>query len=103
MGASGPNFRFAERFESLHEHPNHVTGGGISLSEVQDYRHSFPGVRSLVFNGCALPFRDKSFDVVYFNGVIEHLADHYAQRRFSAEVVRVGKGWFGKLELYGSG
>ena len=94
VGASGPNFAFAEQFESLYEHPHQVTGGGISLSEVQDYRHSFPGVRSLVFNGCALPFRDKSFDVVYSNAVIEHLADHYAQQRFATEVARVGRGWF---------
>jgi hypothetical protein len=94
VGASGPNCAFAEQFESLYEHPNQVTGGGISLSEVQDYRHSFPGVKTLVFDGCALPFRDKSFDVVYSNAVIEHLADHDAQQRFAAEVVRVGRGWF---------
>jgi hypothetical protein len=51
-------------------------------------------VKTLVFNGCALPFRDKSFDVVYSNAVIEHLADRYAQQRFAAEVVRAGRGWF---------
>jgi len=28
------------------------------------------------------------------HAVIEHLADHYAQQRFAAEVVRVGRGWF---------
>ena len=38
--------------------------------------------------------RDKSFAVVYSNRVIEHLADHCAQQRFAAEVVRVGRGWF---------
>ena len=94
VGASGPNRAFAEQFESLYEHPDQATGGGISLSEVQDYRHSFPGVRSLVFNGCALPFRDKSFDVIYSNAVVEHLPDHEAQQRFAAEVVRVASGWF---------
>jgi hypothetical protein len=40
------------------------------------------------------PFVTKSFDVVYSNAVIEHLADHYAQQRFAAELVRVGSGWF---------
>ncbi len=94
VGASGPNTAFAEQFESLYEYPNQVTGGGISLAEVQDYQRSFPGVMAVVFNGCALPFRDKSFDVVYSNAVIEHLTDHYAQQRFAAEVVRVGRGWF---------
>jgi hypothetical protein len=70
VGASGPNFAFAEQFESLYEYPNQVTGGGISLSEVQDYRRSLPSVKAAVFNGCALPFRDKSFDVIYSNAVI---------------------------------
>jgi len=51
-------------------------------------------VKTLVFDGCALPFRDKGFDVIYSNAVIEHLADHDAQQRFAAEVVRVGRGWF---------
>ena len=94
VGASGPNFAFAEQFESLYEHPNEVTGCGISLPEVQDYRRSFPGVKTLVFNGCALPFRDQSFDVVYSDAMIEHLSDHGAQQRFAAEVVRVRRGWF---------
>ena len=94
VGASGPNFAFAEQFESLYKCRKQVTGGGISLPEVQDYHRSFPGVRVLVFSGCALPFGDKSFDVIYSNAVIEHLADHYTQQRFAAEVARVGRGWF---------
>src|SRR4030081_914038 len=94
VGASGPNFAFPEQFESVYEHPNQIIGGGISLSEVEDYRRSFPGVKAVAFNGCALPFRDKSFDVIYSNPVIEHLPDCDPQQRFAAEVVRVGKGWF---------
>jgi 2-polyprenyl-3-methyl-5-hydroxy-6-metoxy-1,4-benzoquinol methylase len=94
VGASGPNFAFPEQFESLYEHTNQITGGGIVFSEVEDYRRSFPGVKTLVFNGCALPFRDKSFDVIYSNAVVEHLPDPEAQQRFAAEVVRVARGWF---------
>jgi SAM-dependent methyltransferase len=42
-------------------------------------------------DGCALPFPDASFDVVFSNSVIEHVGDHENQARFAAEVSRVGK------------
>ncbi len=94
VGASGPHHALPEQFESQYEHLGQITGGGISLSQVQDYRDSFAGVKSLVFDGCALPFTDESFDIVYSNAVIEHLPDRESQRRFAAEVARVGRGWF---------
>jgi hypothetical protein len=94
VGASGPHHALPDQFESEYEPRGQITGGGISLSEVQDYRRSFPGVKSLVFDGCALPFLGKSFDIVYSNAVIEHLPGGESQQRFAAEVARVGRGWF---------
>jgi Methyltransferase domain len=45
-------------------------------------------------DGRALPFRDGSFDVVFSNSVIEHVGDGESQRRFSAEVARVGRAYW---------
>jgi SAM-dependent methyltransferase len=42
-------------------------------------------------DGCALPFGDGSFDVIFSNSVIEHLGTPERQRRFAEEVARVGK------------
>ena len=42
-------------------------------------------------DGCALRFADKSFDIAYSNSVIEHLHTLENQRRFAAEIRRVGK------------
>jgi SAM-dependent methyltransferase len=52
------------------------------------------GVDWVAADGCALPFGDGSFDVVFSNSVIEHLATLERQRRFAAEVARVGKRYF---------
>lgn len=42
----------------------------------------------------SLPFKDKSFDVVFSNSVIDHLYSFHNQRKFAAEVRRVGKNYF---------
>jgi SAM-dependent methyltransferase len=94
VGATGAHLGLAEQFESFYPHRWRIVGGGISFAEAQDYRSSFPGVQAVVFDGCALPFGDKAFDIVYSNAVIEHLPSPAHVERFAAEVQRVGKAWF---------
>lgn len=45
-------------------------------------------------DGRALPFRDRCFDLVFSNSVIEHVGDAASQQRFAEEVVRVGRAWW---------
>ena len=45
-------------------------------------------------DGRALPFRDRSFDLVFSNSVIEHVGDAASQRRFAREVARVGRAYW---------
>lgn len=94
VGATGTTTGLQEQFECKYLHLEHVTGGGPSLEETSDYCKSFPGVTPLVFNGCALPFAEKSFDIVYSNAVLEHLPEPDDVVRFAREVQRVGRGWF---------
>ena len=61
---------------------------------MQDSPNSCSGLRPVLFDGCALPFADQLFDVVYSDSVLEHLPGNDPVERFAAEVQRVGKGWF---------
>jgi hypothetical protein len=42
-------------------------------------------------DGCLLPFRDRVFDIVFSNSVIEHVGSAANQQRFAAEIARVGQ------------
>jgi len=94
VGAAGTSIGLPEQLESSYEHRSRIIGGSISFADVLDYRNSFPGVQAIAFDGCALPFTDKSFDIVYSNAVLEHLPGEELIERFAAEIQRVGKGWF---------
>ena len=45
-------------------------------------------------DGRSLPFRDRSFDIVFSNSVIEHVGEKAGQRRFASEVARVGRSYW---------
>lgn len=44
-------------------------------------------------DGCALPYADRSFDIVYSNSVIEHLGCWERQQAFAQEIRRVGRSY----------
>jgi SAM-dependent methyltransferase len=94
VGATGRNTGLPEQLEHWYRPLDKITGGGLFLHETADYRASFPGVTPVVFDGCALPFADRSFDIVYSNAVLEHLPDREAVERFAREIQRVGRSWF---------
>jgi len=93
VGLSGRVFA-GYTLEDFYEHPEHIVGGGVDIEEVGTGKQKYPKVKAAVFDGCALPFRNRSFDIVFSNAVIEHVLGDGNQERFASEIMRVGKSWF---------
>jgi hypothetical protein len=54
-------------------------------------RRGYPSITTIVGDGCALPYGDGAFDIVFSNSVIEHLGTAERQKKFAAELRRVGR------------
>jgi Methyltransferase domain len=52
------------------------------------------GEANIVGDGRYLPFRDRAFDIVFSNSVIEHIATLQDQQRFADEVRRTGRAYW---------
>jgi SAM-dependent methyltransferase len=86
---------FAESncFEQLYPYPHNIVCVGTEDGTHLTHRH--PGVRyERVRPGEPLPFRDREFDIVFSNAVLEHVGSRGAQQAFLREVCRVGRGFF---------
>jgi SAM-dependent methyltransferase len=54
-------------------------------------REGFPPIETAVADGCALPYPDNSFDIVFSNSVIEHVGTRERQKAFAYEARRLGR------------
>jgi hypothetical protein len=73
--------------EAWYPHRSAITAAGID--DASFLCSQYPGVRFVRANGLALPFRDRSFDIVHSSAVIEHVGSFARQRAFLEESCRV--------------
>lgn len=70
-------------------------GTEIVLLNLYENEVSAPGFTSIVGDACNLiDIKDKSFDMVFSNSVIEHLFTKQNQEQMVKEIERVGKSYF---------
>jgi SAM-dependent methyltransferase len=67
-----------------------VTLANIPMS-IGEAENDLPWIAA---DGCALPFRDRSFDLVFSNSVIEHVGAGERQLAFARETMRVGRRYY---------
>ena len=66
----------------------------ITLLNLTDSGVNRKGFTSVAGDATHLNYKDKSFDIVFSNSVIEHLFDHESQKKMASEAARVGKYYF---------
>ncbi len=72
--------------------PNQYTG--LAIQPMADIAKKNLGKRFVEYPGGEFPFKDKEFDWVFSNAVIEHVGSEEDQLQFINEMMRVGKNVF---------
>ena len=71
-----------------------VTPALVLLNESRAAADIGSGAPVVFGDGLALPFADRSFDLVFSNSVIEHVGNHHDQEVFAREIARVGRSYW---------
>jgi ubiquinone/menaquinone biosynthesis C-methylase UbiE len=67
----------------------------ITVLNLYQEKNEFDNMKSVVGDGRDLKdFKNKEFDIVFSNSVIEHLGNYGDQKRMAREIERVGKNYF---------
>lgn len=90
VGVSDVTGEAANVLERRYPHPERITAVGLGTAEA--FRAAFPQVRyQQIEPNQPLPFPDGAFDIATSNAVLEHVGSPEHQRRFAAELLRVGR------------
>lgn len=79
-------------FETLYPFKNRLT-----ITSIEDAAHLqrlHPGLHFVRTEKFDLPFRDRTFDIVFCSAVLEHVGEYHQQERLMKEVLRVSDRFF---------
>jgi len=75
--------------EKKYPYPYKLTALGVDIPF--QFKKRYPCVNVVIYNGKKFPFRDKKFDIVWSNAVIEHVGSYDKQLFFIKEIKRVSR------------
>jgi SAM-dependent methyltransferase len=75
--------------EKNYKYLNNITG--LSIEPIRFFKQQYPEVDVVVYDGQNFPFRNKAFDVIWSNAVLEHVGNRSKQANFLREIKRCGK------------
>lgn len=79
-------------FETLYPFKNRLIV--TSIEDAAHLQRLHPGIRFVRTEKFALPFQDRSFDIVFCSAVLEHVGECCQQERFIKEILRVSERFF---------
>lgn len=82
----------SNHFEQRYPFPDSLTAA--SIEDMTPLRQRFPEIKLVCIGPGKLEFGDGTFDLVFCSAVLEHVGNKQKQRRFIAEILRVGKAFF---------
>jgi Methyltransferase domain len=86
---SDRSYSHSNYLEAWYPEKSSVTA--VGTDDAAFLEDEYPGMSFIKANGLALPFRDKSFDVVHSSAVLEHVGTFENQTKFIAECGRVAR------------
>jgi ubiquinone/menaquinone biosynthesis C-methylase UbiE len=76
-------------FEALYPYKHRIVAAGTD--DAAFLERKYPGVKFQHADACALPFTDRSFDLVHSSAVWEHVGGEQNQARMLSECLRVAR------------
>jgi SAM-dependent methyltransferase len=89
VGVTNDRRADANFFEKWYPYPNRIVA--VGTEDALFLESEFAGLKFIKIAGGPLPFPDRSFDLVVSFAVLEHVGSEENQRKFVAELCRVGK------------
>lgn len=93
-GAAGDYHGEQPFFEDNYNYKENIIGLNININELRSLRKKYKQIPLLLADGCCLPFKKQSIDIIFSNAILEHVGNIKKQKKYANEIMRVAKKWF---------